>query len=544
MNIREGKTGRIGFWVVLLIGLFSWAPATYPGYWQALEGFVPVFNVTRPSALATIAITPDLWRGAGLGSYLIAQPLLALSASPVTAIRITYIAALLFGGLGTYVWLFPRMGDRVAGLAGLLYMLYPPLLATVYIRGNLSDAVIVGLLPLILAGVETYALNRTPMAAGVVVLGILWMWRTQAGLAAIASGLLLTYTLFVTRDWLVILSVVLSSAAGVTSLVPFWSVNGQPPVQFLNHLVHFYQLFVSDWTVAPSLAGWQDQYPFQLGFAIPVFTIVALWLWIHQSNKPKQEVQNLLWFSLVVSLLLILLSLNYSWIFWRGNPASRLLSYPWQLLLLAAPFLVTLAGSLPKLHDSLSTTRLWIVLIGVTLLSSYPFLTTRFTQYDPPKTPVAVIGSNNDLILLAATLTEDKNRTEARLDITWQALHPLEFDYNVFFQALTTTDGALQVVAQLDTQPKDGIRSATTWEVGEILTDTYRLDLSALNLASESTVSEADAPKSDRSATGKSKSSQGRLQYFFGYYDWRDGVRLPVHKPFSSQDDKLLFYGR
>lgn len=221
------------------------------------------------------------------------------------------------------------------------------------------------------------------------------------------------------------------------------------------------------------------------------------------------------------------------------NPASRLLSYPWQLLLLAAPFLVALAGSLPKLHESLSTTKLWVVLIGLALLSNHSFLTTRFTQYVPPETPVAVLGSNNDLVLLEATLTEDKNGAEARLDITWQALHSLEFDYNVFFQALTTDGNALQVVAQLDTQPKDGIRTATTWEVGEILTDTYRLDLSVLNLTSEPSLSGDDTTSSDGAQL-----SQVRLQYYFGYYDWRDGVRLPVYRPFSGQDDKLVFYGQ
>ena len=31
------------------------------------------------------------------------------------------------------------------------------------------------------------------------------------------------------------------------------------------------------------------------------------------------------------------------------------------------------------------------------------------------------------------------------------------------------------------------------------------------------------------------------LRYYFGYYDWRDGVRLPVD---GGIDDKLVFYGQ
>jgi hypothetical protein len=98
----------------------------------------------------------------------------------------------------------------------------------------------------------------------------------------------------------------------------------------------------------------------------------------------------------------------------------------------------------------------------------------------------------------------------------------LPFDYNVFFQALAEdAQGGLQPVAQLDVQPQEGLRPATTWQAGEILTDTYRLDLAAV------------APAIDVGGPA--------LTYHFGYYDWRDGARLPVD---GGRDDKVTFYGR
>ncbi len=70
-------------------------------------------------------------------------------------------------------------------------------------------------------------------------------------------------------------------------------------------------------------------------------------------------------------------------------------------------------------------------------------------------------------------------------------------------------------MAQLDAQPLVD-RPATGWQPGEVLTATYTLDLAA-------------APP------------DAALTYYFGYYDWRDGRRLPVD---GGRDDKLVLHGK
>ena len=50
MNAVEESRIRGGFWVLLLLSLFAWTPALYPGYWSGLEGFVPVFNSLNPTS--------------------------------------------------------------------------------------------------------------------------------------------------------------------------------------------------------------------------------------------------------------------------------------------------------------------------------------------------------------------------------------------------------------------------------------------------------------------------------------------------------------
>jgi hypothetical protein len=155
-------------------------------------------------------------------------------------------------------------------------------------------------------------------------------------------------------------------------------------------------------------------------------------------------------------------------------------------------------------------------LVGVVLVSSYNYLTPAFTQVPPPEAPVALFGADNNIVILDASLTEITHPRTAALTVTWQALQPLDTDYSIFLQAVTSDAASPTVVAQVDTQPLNGQRPATSWRSGEILMDTYQLDLSTVHATSG-------------------------LRYYFGYYDWRDGRRLPLD---GGIDDKLIFYGQ
>jgi len=509
---------RLGFWVVVLLGIFAWAPATYPGYWQGLDGFVPIFNVMRAAPLAQVGTTPDLWRGIGGDTFLLAGPLGLLGSDPTTIVRITFIIAFLLAGLGTYVWLQAYLGDRAAGLAGLSYMLFPPLLATVYVRGSLSDALIAGLLPMALAGIAAQSTGRSPSAAAVTVIAIVWMWRAQAGLALLATVLLFSYALLVERNRLSCLVVAVSGAAGVLSLLPVWTIRGPAAVPFADHFVYVHQLFAVDWQVAPSIAGPWDGFPFQLGIITVVFTLVSLWQWWIAARQTGHSpvAARLLVFGFLGALVMISLSLGWSAPLWQWTGASALLTYPWQIMLLAGPLLALTVGALPALNADLRSAPYWAALVALVVIGNYRYVTSDFTQTPARETPVAVFGPAHNLVVLDANLHESDHPRSAQLQITWQSLHPLDFDYNIFLQAVTGDESALAVVAQLDVQPLTSEHPATAWRPGEILSTTYQLDLSAVAATSD-------------------------LRYFFGYYDWRDGRRLPRD---GGIDDKLVFYGQ
>jgi hypothetical protein len=399
--------------------------------------------------------------------------------------------------------------------------LLPSSLETIYVRGSLSDALILGLLPMALAGATIHATTRSLSAAFVTVIAIVWMWRTQAGLALLATLVLLLYALLVERRWWSWLAVFVSSVAGALSLWPVWSIHAPPSIVFQDHFAQLSQLLGNGWQTASggttSAPSWQDNYPFQLGYAAVSFSIISLWLWQRRDRAYAEPVlQRLLRFSIMGVAVLIVLSLGISAPLWQGTRAASLLTYPWQILLLAGPLLAVTAGSLPALHKELAYLPYWVVLIALVVLSSYNDLTADFTQIEAPPAPVAEFGAGHDLIILEAVLTEDSESRVAELAITWQTLHPLSFDYNIFLQAAADDDQTPTVVAQLDAQPLNGERPATSWHPGEILYDTYRLDLANVQAGQ-------------------------KLRYYFGYYDWRNGQRLPLD---GGLDDKLVFYGR
>jgi len=517
---------------VLLLGIFAWAPATYPGYWQALDGFIPVFNALRGGG-ATSAATADLWRGDGSATYLLVRPLLLMGLAPTAAVRAGFILYMILGGLGIYVWLQQRLGDRAAGLAGLLYLMAPPLLATVYIRGSLSDMTIVALLPLALAGLTGYGETRSLSAAGIGVIALWWMWQAQAGLALFASLLLLLYMFSVERSWVGAFIVILSSAAGLTSLTGLLDTIGaaaKGPVVFADHFVYLFQFFGNTWRTAPSIPGWQDEYPFQLGMALVAFSTLSGWLWLTTRTRQAPLLNRLFTFSFVGSIVLLALCTPFSEGLWRWSAGARLLTYPWQLVVVALPLLAVTAGALPALQDAFRQTPYWLAMLILTLASSAPYLHAEYTQFSPPSSPIAFFGAQDNLVILDLALTENRQPHTAEIAVTWQTLQPLAADYNIFFQALRAAaprpesaasnvpeaEQTLMVVRQLDQQPFAGGLPATTWQLGKVYTDTYQLDLSSV------------AP-------------DDQLIYYFGYYDWRDGARLPVN---GGIDDKLILYGK
>jgi hypothetical protein len=114
-------------------------------------------------------------------------------------------------------------------------------------------------------------------------------------------------------------------------------------------------------------------------------------------------------------------------------------------------------------------------------------LVTRPRQFEVPAitTPLELaFGNATQLKLIGYDLPENSSTSGGTLLITlyWRAEAEMKTDYTVFVQLL---NNAGQVVAQVDAQPLAGTAPTTTWLPGEILTDSYTLNLPA-NLPSGS----------------------------------------------------------
>ena len=172
IRLQSRRTAIKYVLILLLLSLFAWAPLLYPGYLQVHSGFLPVFNLADLAAspnklrwLPTIGVTPDLLRGEGPLAYWLAL-LLRPFAGDVGAVKGVFALSILAGGLGVAAWTrraFARWDEhdrgiiveRSAVLAAMVFMLWPPLLATIYVRGALAEAVLMGLVPWALWGVSS-----------------------------------------------------------------------------------------------------------------------------------------------------------------------------------------------------------------------------------------------------------------------------------------------------------------------------------------------------------------------------------------------------
>lgn len=92
---RESAFGRFWRWASL-----PGCPHFIRAIDKAGKALPPVSQSVTLSAPASIATTPDLWRGVGSGAFLVAQPLLLLGATPTQAIQFTFILTFILGGAG------------------------------------------------------------------------------------------------------------------------------------------------------------------------------------------------------------------------------------------------------------------------------------------------------------------------------------------------------------------------------------------------------------------------------------------------------------
>ena len=301
---------------------------------------------------------------------------------------------------------------------------------------------------------------------------------------------------------------------------------GATYVRFTDHFVYPFQLLLAGWGAGPSIPGPDDTLTFSLGiaaFGLAVLGIVlsqkSIQIGTHTGEKtstPTRRHPHTI-FALAVVLILAALSMTITAFFWQGLPfLARTLTYPWQLLLLAGPWLAWLAGLGGRVLLELwpdEARRRWTVplfagLLTMTLLGAYEVLNPTTTSVPAPEAPVAIFGENQIALLSAEPVGSPTPGGQIKLLTRWQALRPLDQDYTVFFHAIGPDANRW---GQQDTMPQDGRLPTSRWRPGQVVEDQYRLTLAA------------GAP------------INGDYRYHLGFYEWQTGERLP-----TATDDKVV----
>lgn len=528
-------------WLALLLLLFAWAPLTYPGYFELHSGFSPVFNLTdwlrhigELGWVPEVGRPYDLWRGENVLPYLAALLPQALGAAPVSAVKWVFGASLLAGGLGMYAWARRRLGAWPGLMAAAVYVYWPVGLATVYVRGAYAEAFLLGLLPWLAWAADSAADGgwRRVLLLAFGLAAALW---TQAGLALWEAGITLVYVLAVARSangsarsivkplagWLGGIGL---GALGLAPIILQRGLGGTPHLLFADHFVYPHQLLSAGWGTGPSVAGPYDTLTFSLGL---VACGLALLGWLAPrpaadgappASTPS-DLRILNTTATVATLAVLALALASTTLagpLWRLMPSlARTLTYPWQLLLLAGPWLAYLAGLgvrrlvrlLPQEDREAGTTAVIAALSVLALLGVYEDLHPVATSAPVPDAPLAIYGDNEIALLSAQVTGSPRPGGLITLEVRWQALRPLAQDYTAFFHAMGP-DGKRH--GQQDTMPLNGDLPTSLWRPGQVVADRYELQLAP------------DAPSGD-------------YRYWLGWYSLASGQRLS-----AGVDDKAV----
>ncbi len=528
----------------------------------------------------------DLWRGEGALPYWLALLPRGLGATPTTAIKLTFAVSLIGAALGIYGWARRMLGEWPALIAGTIYGLWPIGLATVYVRGALAEAVFLAIMPWLLGAATGHTRRRAVMlvpgmAAAVWTQAGLALWFAAVLLGYIGGAVVVrprgararsprsceaagaangaaakdaqtreprpyevegedtglqasqgptTRRGFFGRVW----PVVAGLALGLVGLVPVaarYGLSGQTYVNFAEHFVYLHQLLWPGWGIGPSVAGPDDTLTFQLGLIACGLAVIGLlsprfaFPAAHAAPYVSRLTPDVSRFALLVTLILALLSTTLAEPLWRLLPfLPGTLTYPWQLLLLAGPWLALLAGSGSRaLLAQLSAARreaaaplVTACLLALTLLASYGYLSPGQTETSVPEMPLAIFGADEIALLDARPKIMQPVGTDTTLlqagatisvTVHWQALRPLTRDYTVFLH-LTDPHGQLQ--GQQDIMPRDNQLPTSRWRPGQIVADQYYATL------------KPGAPAS------------ADYRAYLGLYLWQTGERLR-----TRTDDKV-----
>jgi len=164
---------------------------------------------------------------------------------------------------------------------------------------------------------------------------------------------------------------------------------------FGDDFVEIFQLFSPRWGFGASIPGPDDDTGFQIGLAALVLFIFSF---LRVPKISNAWLRQTLYFFQAMTIILIFLTTPASYIVWAVLPLSTFAQFPWRLLVVIAPFISILTGTVmvrsQKSNDltpySLRPTPYSLIILScLILLSSYPYIRAEVRDPKPTEGPVS-----------------------------------------------------------------------------------------------------------------------------------------------------------
>jgi len=508
--------------LVVLLAVFAVAPLEYPGAFQSHTGLLAAYNLInldqnpRLDWAPTVGRVFDLFRTDGALPYLAAELFHLIGFDYLTAIKLVYALAWIASGLAMYALARRFFSQAGALLAATAYVYLPYHIATIYVRGAFAESVAWAVMPVALLTVVS---SQSPVASRLrftfYVLPFALLFLTQPGIAllfapvafAVAAALhwnkpshslsAMTVPHFGAASHL-LFAIVGGLALGALLYLPTILRYGATSARdgFSANFVLPFQLFSALWGFGMSTGSFLDKFPLQLGVAPVGLAIIAVALaarGVVESNLTANSASRLeadlhptepvvsndrrlarraLAVFLGAAIVLTLLTFEIAAPLW--NILGGFVTYPWQLLAFVGLALALVAGSVIEFDPRWSRPAMLAFSVALPVVASYGYLAPRFLDVVPTRPPIAIFGNNEIALWDYRIVGPLRHGATLRVQVTWQALRPVDHDYTVFVHAINE-DG--KTYGEEDAKPLDGALPTIKWMPGEVITDTHTIQI-------------------------------------------------------------------
>jgi hypothetical protein len=456
-------------WLTLLLSLPVIGPLLQPGYfWGAHDArhavyFLYEFDQSIQDGVWYPRWSPDFAFGYGYPFFNIYGPLSFYVSEVfhlagldiVTSVKVIFGLSAILSGLTLYLFVKRLLGGPAGLIAALTYVYIPYHLYDLYVRADLAESVGFVFVPLVLWGFyEAVSRPRFPalLWSAVAYAGLMFTHSLSAFILAALMGLYLAYMIF----WPVfeVAQPPMSSSSSPENIRhPFRLTQftrrvielGLPPLLVLllglglssiyllpaltearfvrtdqwfggrfafgDDFVDVFQLFSPRWGFGASIPGPEDETGFQIGLSALILFILSFLI---VPKLTHSLVRRTLYFFQGTALTMAFLTIPLSTFVYEWLPLTRLIQFPWRLLVVVAPFISIAAGAIIAIQENEDPSHpeplpggRWlalslpngsavgglplsiVILSCLILLSSYPYLKAEVRDPKPTEGPVS-----------------------------------------------------------------------------------------------------------------------------------------------------------